>query len=34
MKPNIVPKNGDMLPRARELRREIDAAGKRKANGI
>ena len=23
MKPNIVPKNGDMLPRARELRREM-----------
>ena len=23
MKPNIVPKNGDMLPRARELRRKM-----------
>ena len=23
MKPNIVPKNGDMLPRARELPREM-----------
>ena len=32
MKPNIVPKNGDMLSRARELRREMTP--QEKSSGI